>query len=349
MAASAKRIKIIKGSDVTSRAIEWEWEDYLAIGKFEILAGIKGDGKTTVTLDLLAEQTKDSGRWPDDKPVKKPGGVLIWSSEDGLEDTIKPRFELAGGRDDRFNYIGGVQINNGEERPFDPATDMRDLIEAAGLIPDLRAMMIDPIVSAVSGDNNQNNNIRRALGPIVEFAEKRHCWVIGISHFNKNSGGSSSLDRFNGSLAYTALSRLVLGTRKGEEGAPNRLVRVASNIGKQGGGYEYTLVQDRVPDKDFDNQKVMWGKELRGDADALLSPEDQSAEAAARVWLANILKDGPMLSTELLKAAKAYGHAETTLRRAKKRLPIEVDGIGGGVHRKWIWRLVSFDEMQGRD
>jgi hypothetical protein len=48
-------------------------------------------------------------------------------------------------------------------------------------------MLVDPIVSAVAGDSHKNAETRRALAPLVEFAERAKCALIGISHFTKGT------------------------------------------------------------------------------------------------------------------------------------------------------------------
>jgi hypothetical protein len=54
------------------------------------------------------------------------GNVLIWSGEDGISDTLLPRFLAAGGNKDRLHFVSD-RDENGEARPFDPSTDMSKL------------------------------------------------------------------------------------------------------------------------------------------------------------------------------------------------------------------------------
>jgi putative DNA primase/helicase len=61
------------------------------------------------------------------------------------------------------------------------------------------------------------------------------------------------------------------------------------------------------------------------------------ARAKTKKFLLNILKNGPVLVTDIEAAAKAAGIAERTLARAKTELPIEADY--DGTTRKWSWRL----------
>ena len=64
-------------------------------------------------------------QWPDGQTVKQ-GCVVFWSGEDGVEDTLLPRFLAAGGDTSNMHFIEGVS-DGGQKRPFDPATDMAKL------------------------------------------------------------------------------------------------------------------------------------------------------------------------------------------------------------------------------
>jgi hypothetical protein len=61
-------------------------------------------------------------------------------------------------------------------RSFDPATDGKALSDELALLDSPPALLIvDPLVSAVSGDSNQSAVVRRALQPLVDLAQTRRC------------------------------------------------------------------------------------------------------------------------------------------------------------------------------
>ena len=142
------------------RKISWSWPGWLARGKLHILGGQKGTGKSTIAFDLFAQITCE-GKWPDGSPAPL-GDVLIWSGEDDIEDTILPRIVVAGGDPERVCFIDGIVVN-GVKRAFDPATDMASLLTTARELPDLEAMLIDPIVSATPGRFTRSSSRMRLV------------------------------------------------------------------------------------------------------------------------------------------------------------------------------------------
>jgi putative DNA primase/helicase len=343
------RIEIRRGSRYQMRKISWAWPGWLARGKLHILGGQKGTGKSTIAFDFLAQITV-GGKWPDGVPAPL-GDVLIWSGEDDIEDTILPRFVAAGGDPDRVCFIDGV-IVDGVKRGFDPAIDMANLLATMRDLPDLVAILIDPIVSATMGDSHKNSETRRGLQPLVDLAGERNIAVIGITHFTKGTQGKDPIERITGSLAFGAIPRVVWGAAKGDsEDGPRRLVRIASNIGQTGGGYEYLLRQDLLLDHDFTAQRIVWGKRLDGTPLELLeNSQEKSKKMQAIALLDTILVNGPVPVGEIKEAAAANGISWATVDRVRsddKNIVADQAGklraLGlltddGGKVRGWYWR-----------
>jgi hypothetical protein len=271
------------------------------------------------------------------------GSVIMWSGEDDLRDSLKPRFQACGGNPSRMHFVGGVRSESGRSVPFDPAFDLDALASEAANIPDLRLLILDPIVSVVAGDSHKNSETRRALQPLVDLAQQRNIAVLGITHFTKGTVGRDPAERVTGSLAFTASPRLVMVTGKPKNASENRrLVRAKSNIGPDGDGVEYRL--DRVPlhDRpDILGQCVTWGDPLQGPAIDLLaeleSPEDEddSKLVTAQAFLVELLGEQIVRATQVFAEAKRAGHSPTTIRRAQRKLGIRP--AKGKDH--WFWSL----------
>jgi putative DNA primase/helicase len=106
-----------------------------ACGKLHLLAGAPGTGKTTIALSIAATITAGAC-WPDGSTVAS-GDVLMWSGEDGIADTLFPRLLVAGVNPARMHFVDRTH-ENGEARPFNPATDMTMLMQAARGLPNLK-------------------------------------------------------------------------------------------------------------------------------------------------------------------------------------------------------------------
>ncbi len=271
------RIIITRASDLRIEPVAWLWDGWLARGKLHLLAGAPGQGKTTIALSLAATVTI-GGRWPDGTRCA-PGNVLMYSGEDDPADTLAPRLLAAGADLDRVHFISGTRTG-GESVPFDPARDLdllRGTIEQIGSV-DL--LVVDPIVGAVTGDSHKNTETRRGLQPLVDLAAACRCALIGITHFSKGGQGGDPSQRVIGSVAFTALARVVLVAAKvkGADGEPGRiLARAKSNIGPDDGGFEYHLDQVEIAEG-IEASRVGWGKAVEGTARELLTDPDADTD-----------------------------------------------------------------------
>jgi putative DNA primase/helicase len=175
--------------------IDWLWHGFIARGKLQIIAGLPEGGKTTIAL-YMAATVSIGGYWPDG--TRAPiGNVLIWTSEDGIADTIKPRLIQMGADIKRIKIIAAQRGPDGKERPFNPATDMPLLAEAVKAIGGAALAIIDPIVAAIGAktDSHKNTETRCALQPVIDFANAARCAVLGITHLTKGSSGKDPTER----------------------------------------------------------------------------------------------------------------------------------------------------------
>ena len=331
------------GTDLTPEPYRWLWQYWLAMGKLHILAGAPGQGKTTIALAMAATITI-GGRWPDGSRCA-PGNVLIWSGEDDPADTLVPRLMAAGADRARCFFIEGAR-RDGEVVPFVPARDLGQLLEAIEKIGGISLLVIDPVVSAVTGDSHKNTEVRRALQPLVDLAAKCDCAVLGITHFAKGGQGTDPAQRVVGSVAFTAVARVVMVAAKvkgDEEGQDTRiLARSKSNIGPDDGGFQYHLEQSE-PLPGIHASHIAWGKAVEGTARELLTdpddgPQDEgagSAKEAAEEFLLELLKDGATATKHIQEQAKEAGISWATVRRASDAMGVKKRPSNGS----WYWQL----------
>ncbi|WP_175829621.1 AAA family ATPase [Burkholderia cepacia] len=334
-------VTITRASNVVPEAIRWLWPDWLPEGKLTLLAGSPGTGKTTLALALTATVTR-GGTWPDGSACNRPGDVLIWSGEDNPADTIVPRLMAAGADLDRVHIITGRTDESGELLPFDPAADMPLLAERLSDMADAQLLILDPIVSAVSGDAHRVNDVRRNLQSLVDMASAHRCCVLGISHFAKGTKGSSPAERVIGSQAFVALARMVLVAGKDEAAERRILARAKSNIAPDDGGVAYSL--EMTETEGITASRVVWGALIDGSARDILGDVERDDEERTGLddaceFLASLLSDGPV-RTKVLKAdADGAGFNWKMMQRAASKLGVEKRKVG--MKEGWEWALAK--------
>lgn len=343
-------VRLICGNDLTPEPIRWLWHGWLARGKLHVIAGAPGTGKTTLALALAASTTM-GGRWPDSTRAEA-GNILIWSGEDDISDTLLPRLLAMGADRNRIYFIGDVLADD-KTRPFDPARDMQALSQEATRIGDVRLLIVDPVVNAVTGDSHKNTEVRRSLQPLVDLAGRLDAAVLGVSHFSKNTAGRDPVERVTGSVAFGALPRVVFGTAKAndDDSQTRRLfVRAKSNIGPDGGGFNYALEQAEVPGfPGLLASRVAWGQPLDGTALELLAVAESTEDSEERGalievadWLRDLLTEetGTMDKREIIRLARDNGFSERTIYRARDKLDVHVRTTGFGKDKRSVWSIL---------
>ncbi len=321
-------ITVTYASDIAVEPIIWLWNGWLAKGKLHLIAGAPEAGKTTIGL-AIAAAISAGGYWPDG--TRAPcGKVLIWTSEDGISDTIIPRLTRMGADLTHIAIIGQARPANEKPRPFNPATDMPALMAKAMSIGDVALLMLDPVVAAIPTSINSHNNAetRNGMQPVIDFAEATGCAVFGITHFTKGTAGKDPVERVTGSLAFGALARIVMAASKNAEdgGPPRVLVRAKSNIGLSGGGFGYDLEAAPLYERpDIVATRIVWLDQIDGTARELLNAAEVTDEGgkiskveAARQFLKTALAKGERPQREIIAEAEAAGISERTLDRATK-------------------------------
>jgi hypothetical protein len=341
-------VELVCAASIRPEAIHWLWSGWLARGKLAILAGVAGTGKSTVAFSLAATVTT-GGHWPDGSRGESGGNVLIWSGEDDPADTIIPRLMAAGADLNCVQIIRGKTLPVGQPAPFDPAHDVPELSCKIERLGGAALLLVDPIVSAVSGDMHKANDVRRSLQALVDFGAKFNCAVVGITHFAKGSKGTSPQERVIGSQAFGALARLVLVCAKDEDSGQRVLARAKSNISADTGGFGYSIAPATLSNG-IGTTNVQWGELIEGSARTILGEVERDAEGGGgqsdecAQALALTLRDAAgapieMLSKDVRAKLQAEGYSPKMIRTARERLKVEHRREGFGTESKSYWQL----------
>ncbi len=334
---------LIRLETVTPERVKWLWPGRIALGKIALLDGDPGLGKSLFTIDSVARIT--TGReMPDGYRCEKGGAVLL-TLEDGLADTVVLRLEAAGGDKSRVVALQGVPDIEGKLR-FPTVEDIGHIALACRKV-NAKIVIIDPLMGYLGGNTNsfKDQDIRRALAPLAQMAEKEGVAVIVVRHLNK-SESSRSIYRGGGSIGIIGLARIGLLIAKSPEDENKRILAgVKSNLAILPPSLTYAI-EDRngIP-------VIAWGGTSKHTADGLLaipsSPEEKSAAEDAESFLMETLAVGPVNSNEVLKDARKAGIAEKTLQRAKKSLGVISRKLGYA--GAWTWELPSQDCQDGQE
>ncbi len=96
--------------DIMERDVEWLWRDVIPLRKLTLIAGEPGVGKSLLTLDIAA-RVSTGGTFPAQQEPCRENSVLLISSEDDADGTIKPRLRAAGAELDMIYCVDGTRFN----------------------------------------------------------------------------------------------------------------------------------------------------------------------------------------------------------------------------------------------
>jgi hypothetical protein len=322
-------------SEIEPERIEWLWPRRIPKGKITVLDGDPDNGKSVLTTDLAARVTAGLDL-PDGTKTEAAGAVIV-SAEDGASDTIRPRFDAAGGDPNRALLLG-------DDEPFAIPGDIPRLERAVRQVK-AALVVIDPIMAFLSGDVNSNRDqdVRRALTPLKRMAERTGAAVILVRHLNKSQGGNP-LYRGGGSIGIIGAARsgMVVGPHPDSDdlrvlaGQKNNLSLPPRSL-----AYSIETAQNgsaRISYKGFSEATA---------AQLLRVPEDEEEKSAlfeAKEFLSSELARTPVTAKAIKKIAREAEISERTLRRAKQVLGVRSEKESDG---SWTWSLPDKESEGG--
>jgi archaellum biogenesis ATPase FlaH len=311
-------------ADIEAEEVSWLWHPYIPIGKLTLLEGDPGVGKSWITLGIATSLSLGAAL-PGAKPFG-PTKTLLYTVEDGLADTIRPRLDAMG---------ADVTRVHAEPEPLIFDLDGLERIEAdiKRLRPSL--VIVDPIMAFMGAkvDINKANETRAVLAQLAGIAEKYGTSILTVRHLRK-SESTKAMYRGAGSIDFTAAARSVLlvGRDPGNHSSC-AVAHIKSNLAAMGPSLGYEIREDCF----------VWTGESDLTAEQLLAgdvgDEERSAKGEAESFLQDILSEGLVEARAVYRGAKAVGISDRTLKRAKKSLGVNSRRNGFGEKSKWLWEL----------
>lgn len=315
--------------NIKTEKVRWLWKRRIPRRKVTILDGDPGLGKSLLMLDIAARIT--TGRkLPFGHPAAV-GSVIILSAEDGAADTIRPRLEVAGADLNRISLMGQI-YDNGEHRSFELPRDL-DKLEAEIRRLNAVLVIIDPLMAYLPSTVNswRDQDVRRALAPLAQVAERTGAAIVVIRHLNKIPG-RNPLYRGGGSIGIIGAVRSGLLVAPDPEDPDIRvLASTKANVSARPQSLRFRITGNGAA-------AVQWlGASDRTAEELVDGHKTPASEAVA--FLRRILKSGPKPSKKVKRLARRAGIALRTLDRAKGKLHVKAKKQGFGDEGFWVWYL----------
>lgn len=310
---------VISLNTIHPRPLKWLWEPRIPLGKLTLLIGDPEHGKSLQYCDWTARVTRGTS-WPDGASCPQ-GCVLFLEAEDGLEDTVIPRLQAAKANLSHVRTWKRLNLDG-----------LAEHIKEEGTI----AVLISPLNTYLPAINSwKDDDVRRALQPLVNTAQETGAAIVGIMHPPKNQS-LKEIHQVPGSVAFGAVARSVLFVDKYESGyvletrkknlAPADVPSLTYSIKVTSGGIPY----------------IEWGSPLSAEYRPAPRPRPDEAplfDAACEFLVSMLAGSDGFDVKELVREAQAHGISPRTLYNAGKTLNIVKERSGHGKQHKSVWRL----------
>ena len=206
---------------------EWILREIMPVGKTGMIVAPGGTGKSQLLMQLaisIATGVPLFGKYE----VENTGGVMAFFAEDDDEElhrrfrnSIRDILEAPGISLDRERFMVDLQKNlfissmvgqdvritmSGPDGPMLTANFKR-FLATAKQIPDLRMIMLDPIIRFLSGDQNDASESTRLVQAGERLSQETGAFVLWANHANKASmrmgGDAMGQEASRGSSALT--------------------------------------------------------------------------------------------------------------------------------------------------
>lgn len=242
-------------STVKTRRQQWACNDLVPLGVPTILAGTGGIGKSTILAWLAAGLTR--GTLAGDFHGQ-PVAVGFISGEDDPATTLVPRLQAAGADLDLvhdYSDVRTVDDDGNEWTGLPTIADDLSALKRALVDNGTRVLVIDPVMSLMSGDSIKASDVRRNLDPIAGLAAELGIAPILVMHFGKGQGNAS--DKVSGSHAFRDIARSVLLLAVDEESGQRILTVDKSNYSTRAPSLAFAI--DSAPIATDDNETTIVG------------------------------------------------------------------------------------------
>ena len=334
---------------VETKEIEWLWKPFIAFGKVTMIQGDTGVGKTSLMVKIVADCT--NGLKPptqfhgelQEQEKAEPLTTFYVTTENGIEDTLIPMFDLYGGDREHLYYQdedeGHFVLNEDE---------IRAVVRQFGA----KLIVIDPWQEFLDDiASTSNEKIRAMIRSVQRVAEETGAAVVLCGNFTKARAGSD-LNKGMGGAELTNTLRSLLTVREDPYG--NSHIRILKTTKMSFIGKELSPVGLKQ-EEDYTVSYIQWleykaeqeeriAKEKLGRSSGGKGSDEKNNEndqeksriQKGKDFLLEVLENGPMDSRILYEKARARGISRATLNRAKVLAEVHSKQQG---NRSSLWKL----------
>ena len=304
--------KMVKYFDsITKTDIDWFWYPYIPLGKVTLIQGDPGCGKSSLIIKLAA-LASTGGVMPDGKCFKSGINVIYQCIEDGIADTIKPRFVANSANISKISYIA----DNDEIFSEIDKKRIIDSINETGA----RLVIFDPIQSFLckTGFAYTVAGSRDFMNTLISIADETKSAIVIIGHLNKNEN-SKALYRGLGSIDIAASVRSVLQVERLKSDSNIRLIKhIKSSLAPEGDLFGFEISSEGKVD-------FIGSIDMEKEVDSIVDQSKTSFDTkmnTSEKFLIKELSKGDRRYNDILNMIQKKNISVRTLNNAKKSLGI---------------------------
>ena len=349
---------------------QWLFDKVIPQGRLTVLMGESGVGKSLTLMEIVAKVTRGI-TGPDETQTQEPGSVILFSPEDGLAETIRPRLDALQADLPKVIVIPGfseLDITIGQRLSWEFQLD-RDMsfletklksFQETGC--NVRMLVIDPIDRFLESAKGKKKEIIESLSArLATLAMETNIAIVVTTSLPRGMKGTSPVNRSHrraGDMGpFGAAARSVWMVGQDLENRNRRLLLpVKTNLCELPNSLAYQIEngvikweQERPPltgDEFLANQET----EAREKTPRFVNPASKLGKAMK--WLKERLTDGPQHGQTLIADGIENNIMKKTLRNAYDAL--DCLSVNDTFQGKWYWYLRSefdrkADDFEGED
>jgi RecA-family ATPase len=306
---------------------DWIWYPYLARGELTLLDGDPGVGKSYLA-QMVGKHLVDGELLESVRPKKlNPKAVAFYDVENDPARVTKKR----------LLWNGCKNMKNFKQCAYPFSID--DEVSVQVVYEDLKnagkalALVVFDTGNHYVGNIDMTSGAKsaRAMWFFKELARQFNCAVLVLRHLTKSSPKDmqKALYRGQGNAAIGGVARIVLTVGYHPQDKELRvLCSTKENLSMKPPALTF-LIESKPELQDLDRSIFEWGDfnpDLTSDdlVMTLTDPKEENKKIAeATKFLKDLLKEGPMIVSEIYRKMEGYAFSRMTLQRAARKIIVK--------------------------